>query len=438
MSFSPFDSPLYRDLFGDSEMARLFSDTGEVRAMMLVLGALARAQGRSGVIPEVSGAFLHRATMEVQIDPAGLSAGTGHNGVTVPGLVAAMRTALNAPEHAGYLHWGATSQDIQDTGLMLRLRQGFALIEARLIEALRDLADLAEAQAATPMAARTYGQVATPTSFGAMVAGWGWPILRALERIRLQMGTGFPVSLTGAAGTSSMLGPDPASIRAAMAEALDLRDPGHSWHAERSAVAEMAGLLGAVTTAGGKMGEDLMILTRSDVGEAALAGGGASSTMPQKNNPVQPSVLVALSGYAAAQVGLLSGLAPREARDGAAWFTEWLSLPQLVAAAGVSARLIRDLSGSITPDRAAMAGRVSDPLGLIQAEAISFALAAHMPRPAAQAEVKAMALRARDTGTPLPDLVAAAHPDLSLPDPMDMGQAPAEARAFARSARAAT
>ncbi|WP_342665286.1 lyase family protein [Roseicyclus elongatus] len=128
MSVTPFDSALYRGLFGDDEIARLFSDTAELRAMMLVMGTLARVQGRAGVIPEVSGAFLHRAAMEVQIDPAGLAAATARNGVTVPGLVTAFRAALNAPEHAPYLHWGATSQDVQDTALMLRLRQALMLI----------------------------------------------------------------------------------------------------------------------------------------------------------------------------------------------------------------------------------------------------------------------------------------------------------------------
>jgi 3-carboxy-cis,cis-muconate cycloisomerase len=130
VSVSPFDSALYRDLFGDAELHRLFSDTAEVRAMMLVLGALAKAQGAAGVIPEVSGRFLHRAMMEAQVDPAGLAEATGRNGVTVPGLVETLRKSLDAPEHAQYLHWGATSQDIQDTALMLRMRQALALIES--------------------------------------------------------------------------------------------------------------------------------------------------------------------------------------------------------------------------------------------------------------------------------------------------------------------
>jgi 3-carboxy-cis,cis-muconate cycloisomerase len=159
-----------------------------------------------------------------------------------------------------------------------------------------------------------------------------------------------------------VLGPDPAAIRAGLAEALGLADPGRSWHAERSLIAELAGVCTAVTTAGAKAGEDLLILTRSDVGEVRLAGGGASSTMPQKENPVAPSVLVALARFAAAQGAALSP-ASREARDGAAWFTEWLVLPQLVVAAGKSAAVLGEVLGAIAPDRSAMAARLGDPLG---------------------------------------------------------------------------
>ena len=433
MSVSPFDSAIQRQLFGDAEMGRLFSDTAEIRAMMLVLGALARVQGKAGVIPEVSGAFLTRAMMEVQIDPAGLADSVGQNGVSVPGLVAALRKALEAPEHAAWLHYGATSQDIQDTGLMLRLRQAMALIEARLVAALGLLADLAEAEAGTGMAARTYGQVAVPSSFGALVAGWGWPVLRALERVRA-LRPRLAVSLSGAGGTGSMLGPEPAAIRAGLAEALGLADPGRSWHADRSLVRELTEVCASVAAAGAKAGEDLLILTRSDVAEVRLGGGGASSTMPQKENPVAPSVLVALARFSAAQ-GAALGAAHREARDGAGWFTEWLVLPGLVMAAGKSAAVLGEVVGQVAPDRAAMALRVEAAPGLIHAEALSFALARAMPRPEAQAEVKRLAGVARTSGRPLPDLVAEAHPGMDLSGLDSLGAAPAEARAFARAAR---
>ncbi|WP_224814381.1 lyase family protein [Hasllibacter sp. MH4015] len=437
MSASLFDSALHREMFGDAEVARLLSDSARIRAMMLVLGTLAKVQGQAGVIPEVSGAFLHRAAMEVQIDPGGLAGSVGANGVSVPGLVAAFRKALDAPEHGQYLHWGATSQDIQDTGQALRMRQIVALIEARLRAALGALADLAEAHAELPQAARTYGQVAVPSSFGAQVASWGWPLLRLLERSEAVRAHSLAISLSGAAGTASQIGADPAAIRAGLAEALDLPDPGQSWHAQRDWIVELGQWFAAVTTAMGKIGEDLSRLTRSEIGEVRLGGSGASSTMPQKQNPVGPSILLALARFAPAQVAALS-VPHGEARDGAAWFTEWLTLPPLAAAAARASALGGALAAGLEPRPEAMARHLDDPLGLIHAEALSFALAAAMPRPEAQDAIKRLAIAARETGRPLPELVADAHPKAALPDltpPASLGQAPTEARNFAQAAR---
>ena len=118
MAASVFDSALYAKLFATGETGRLFSDSAAIRAMLLVEGALAKVQGALGVIPELSAAAIHRASMEIQIDPGALADATGINGVSVPGLVAAFRAEMNAPEHAAYVHWGATSQDIIDTALM--------------------------------------------------------------------------------------------------------------------------------------------------------------------------------------------------------------------------------------------------------------------------------------------------------------------------------
>ncbi|HSG56947.1 MAG TPA: lyase family protein, partial [Paracoccaceae bacterium] len=199
MAASVFDSPLYSRLFPSGEVGKLFTDSAEVRAMLLVEGALAKAQGALGVIPETAAAYIHRAAMEVQIDPAALAAPTGQNGVSVPGLVAAFRTAMEAPEHAQYAHWGATSQDIIDTGLMLRLRQMLSLQQDMLTDTVRALGQLAADHATTPMAARTYGQHATPTSFGATLAHWGAPLLDLLAELPALLHSCLWVSLSGAA-----------------------------------------------------------------------------------------------------------------------------------------------------------------------------------------------------------------------------------------------
>lgn len=433
MSVSPFESAMHRHLFWDHEALRLFRDTAEVRAMMVVLGTLAKVQGEAGVIPEVSGAFLHRAAMEVQIDPDGLG---GANGVVIPALVAAFRKALDAPEHAQYLHWGATSQDIQDTGLMLRIRQLLVLLEARARKTLAALADMAEAEAETPQVARTYGQDAVPSSFGALVAAWGRPLLRLVENLVELRSHALAVSLSGAAGTASQLGPDPAGLRAAMAAALGLQDPGANWHTDRGRIVAVCQWLASYTSCCGKIGEDVVRLARSDVAELRLGDAGGSSTMPQKQNPVAPSLLVSLARVAPAQAAIVSH--PHgEARDGVAWFTEWLILPQVALAAARAADLTVDVLAGLRPDRAAMAARLEAGFGGLHAEALTFALAASKGRTDAQASIKFLAFQAAKTGRALPELFAENYPEITLPDLGNLGQAPHEARAFAAAARAA-
>jgi 3-carboxy-cis,cis-muconate cycloisomerase len=233
-----------------------------------------------------------------------------------------------------------------------------------------------------------------------------------------------------------MLGPQPAALRADLASELGLEDPGATWHASRDRLGEIAGWLADLAGACGKAGQDLTLLCRSDTGEVSLPGAGASSTMPQKQNPVAPSVLVALARFAPAQASVLQGAAVHaEARDGAAWFAEWLSLPPLVASSAKSVAVLTELAQGLEVRAEAMAAHAADPLGLIHAEALSFALAAEMPRAEAQALVKSLAAEARETGIPLPDLVARQRPEMPLPDLQNLGTAPAEARAFARDAR---
>lgn len=441
MPASPFDSAIYRDLLCDSEMTALFTDSAEVRAMMLVEGALARAQGAQGLIPETAAAAIHRASLELQIDPAALAAATGQNAVAVPALVEAFRAAMNAPEHAQYLHWGATSQDIIDTALVLRLRQVLVICENRITTLAKVLGDLAESHADLPMAGRTYGQSASPTTFGAVVAAWGAPLPRHLARLAELRPRLLLCSLSGAAGTLSMMGDHGPDIRAGLARELKLGDPGGSWHSSRDSIAELSGWLTLVTGSLGKFGEDLLLLTQSGLAEVRLGAAGSSSTMPQKSNPVLPSLLVALARQTAALNSVIqSAAAHRQQRDGAAWIGEWLSLPQICMASARALGAACELALGLAPEAEKMRAGIDDGLGLIYAEALSFALSGIMPRPEAQREVKAFCRQVQETRTSLASLAAAKWPDaapagLFTPE-AQLGRAPAEARAFAKATRA--
>lgn len=433
-----FSSHLYARLFPTGEVGRLFTDNAEVRAMMLVEGALAKIQGAQGVIPEISGRAIHRASLELQLDPGGMAEETGANGVPVPALVRLFREAMQAPEHAQYLHWGATSQDIADTALMLRLRQVIGQYETALDGILARLAELAEAHAELPMAARTYGQHATPTSFGALAASWGWPLL-TLRAESEALRAGLPVSLSGAAGTAEALGETAPALRAGLAEALGLADPGRSWHTDRTPILRVGAWIARGAAALAKIGEDLILGTQSGIAEMTLSSGGGSSTMPQKQNPVAPSAIVALAAQAQGLNATLQAAGTHaQQRDGAAWFTEWLTLPQLCQSLAAALARAGDALDALAPDAEAMDATIARSRGLMAAEALSFALAERMPRPEAQAEVKALARQVASGDGHLRDAALARWPDLdpAIFDPARAaGQAPAEARAFARAAR---
>ena len=441
MPGSVHSSALYHKLFDAGEAGKLFTDSAEVRAMLIVEGALAKAQGALGIIPEISAAAIHRATLEIPLDPGGLAAGAASNGVPIPGLVTAFREAMQAPEHAQYVHWGATSQDIIDSALMLRLRQYLALMETGLTEVLHGLADLAQVHADLPMAGRTYGQQATPVSFGSVAAAWGRPLLALLRELPDLRESCLLVSLSGAAGTGGVWGEKAAPLRAELAKGLGLRDPGHSWHADRGPVLRITGWLTRVAVALAKMGEDLVLMTQTGISEVRLGASGGSSTMPQKQNPVQPSVLLAISRQVVGLNGVIQGTGiARQERDGAAWFTEWMTLPEICLSSAAAVETARKLVPGLSPASEAMLAALTGGQGLIHAEALSFRLAETMSRPDAQAAVKTLCKEAIASGAELADVAGRAYPDLAIADIFDpaqqMGDAPAQAHDFAAAVRA--
>jgi 3-carboxy-cis,cis-muconate cycloisomerase len=230
-------------------------------------------------------------------------------------------------------------------------------------------------------------------------------------------------------------------VRARLAERLGLGDPGANWHADRDRIAALAAWLTRVTGALAKMGEDLTLMAQSGIGEVDLGPGGGSSTMPQKANPVMPALLVALARQTAGLNTVMQGaLVHRQGRDGAAWFTEWMTLAQLCLLAARALAVAGDLAAAIRPRPERMRALIDDGTGLIFAEALTFALADRMPRPKAQDAVKALCREAMETGKPLRALAERDFPGdwSAVFDPARQFDAPpAEARAFAARVRSA-
>ncbi len=434
MNTSPFDSTIHRELLHDAAIGDLFSDAAVVKAMMRVEGALARVQGRHGVIPEASARAIDRAMQDLRIDPASLAAGTRAAGIPAPALVDTLRDALQAPEHAQYLHWGATSQDIMDTGLVLRLREVCDVVEQRLTQLLQALALQAERHAELPLAARTRAQIATPTSFGAVVAAWGAPLLTHLEVLAQLRPRLLRVSLAGASGNAAALGDQADRLRAELAAELALGDGGLAWHSDRAALVEFAGLLVRIGGSLAKLGEDCIIGCRTEIGELNLGGGG-SSTMPQKRNPVIAETLVSLFRVGAATSVLMhESLVHREQRDGIAWALESHALPTVCMASARALALAVALVEELQPNPDAMLANLCGGQQLAFAEAISFELARSMPRPQAQAEVKRLCAEARHGAGSLVELVERQYPDVDWQQvatpAAQLGDAPRQAARF--------
>ncbi len=435
MATSPFDSSIYRELLRDDDVGELFSDAAVVSAMMRVEGALAKVQGRLGLIPAASAAAIDGAMRELRVDPASLAAGTRAAGIPAPALVDTLRDALRAAEHAHYLHWGATSQDIMDTGLVLRLRGVCKIVDERLTNLLRALARQAAAHAELPLAGRTRAQIATPTSFGAVVAAWGAPLLaqrEALAQLRPRL---LRVSLAGAAGNSAALGDQVERLRAELAAELALGDSELAWHSDRTALAELAALLVRINGSLAKLGEDCIVGCRSEIGELKLGAGGGSSTMPQKQNPVAAETIISLFRVAAAMHVLMQeSLVHREQRDGVAWALEEHALPAICTASARALALAIALVQELQPDPAAMLANLCGGRQLAFAEAISFELARTMPRPEAQAEVKRLCSEAGSGAGSLVELVERRYPEVDwrtvTAPAAQLGDAPRQAARF--------
>ncbi|MEM7188497.1 MAG: lyase family protein [Pseudomonadota bacterium] len=378
---------LLGDLLGDAEIARHLTASAEVAAMIDFEAALARVEARMVIIPAEAGPAISAALDGISLDPETLIGPTRSAGVAVPGLVKELRQM--AGPYGSYIHWGATSQDVTDTGFVLRARTVLNIMEDRLRKLTAVLAEKAEAYADVPMAGRTRSQIATPTTFGLRIAGWRAPMTRCLDRLaelrpRIEM-----ASLGGAAGTLSVLGDAGPAVADALAAELDLGAPAKPWHTERDGMVELGNWLAMVSGLLGRIGGDLILLGRSEAGEAQAGVGGGSSTMPHKSNPVLAEALVTLARLNAGHAGAMQHvLMHQEERDGPPWTTEWLLLPQMMVATGAGLRNALELAETVTPNPDRMSDAMDIGGGAIHAEALAFALAEHMPLADAQTIVK--------------------------------------------------
>jgi 3-carboxy-cis,cis-muconate cycloisomerase len=397
MAVSPIDSSVYGGLFTTAAMRAVFADEARLQRMLDVEAALARAQAKLGMIPAEAAQEITAKADVSRFDLAAIGRGTELVGYPIVPLVKALSQAC-AGEAGRWVHWGATTQDIMDTALVLQLRDGLELIREDLEGIEVALVDLARRYRDTPMAGRTHAQHALPITFGFKCALWLAPLQRHSDRLARLSGEVAVVQFGGAVGTLASLGADGIPVMQALTAELGLRTPPIAWHVGRDGLAEVASFLGLLTGSLGKIATDIALLMQAEIGEVAepyREGRGGSSTMPQKRNPIACEFILACARNVRQLVPvMLDAMVQDHERATGPWHAEWVALPQAFALTAGALHHTRALLEGLVVDPARMRRNLDTTRGMISAEAVMMALAPHVGREQAHHVVAAACQRA--------------------------------------------
>lgn len=399
-------------LFSTERMSAIFSDRATIQVMLTFERALALANARVGLIPTRAAEVIAQQCDAQGYDPAALASGASAAGNLAIPLVQALTdaTAQVDADAARYVHWGATSQDVIDTGLVLQMRDGLAVIDEHLAALIAGCERLAREHATTVMAGRTWLQQATPITFGLKVAGWLSAARRSQQRVQSIRERALVLQLGGASGSLAAFGAQGLAVATALASELGLREPDLPWHTQRDRMVEVATTLGLLVGSLGKIARDVALLSQTEVAEVSEPGApgtGGSSTMPQKRNPVGSAVALAAAQRVPNLVATLLGAMQQEHERGlGGWQAEWEALPEIfLLAAGALWRMVEVVSG-LSVDAERMRANLEASDGLIYAESVSMALAEHLGKQRAHHLIRDASERARAERRPLRDILA--------------------------------
>jgi len=403
------DSVLFRDSFGTPAMRGIFEDRSLLARYTRVEVALARAQGRLGIIPAQAASAIAAHCNSATLDLERLKKETEVVGYPILPLV--RQLAAQCGNAGKFLHWGATTQDIMDTAVVLQLRDALALIGADLA-ALRDiLVRQARRYRDTPMAGRTHLQQALPITFGYKLAIWLAMLDRHAERLAQLTPRVLVGQFAGAAGTLASLGERGMEVQKALMEELKLAQPAATWHAARDGFAEAVNFLGLLTGSLGKIAYDVMLMASTEVAEVSepfVQGRGASSTMPQKRNPISSELILACAKAVRQHAGLmLDAMVQDYERATGPWHAEWIALPEAFILAGGALNQAKFMLDGLIVDEARMRKNLDMTHGLIVSEAVMMGLAPFLGRNEAHDLVYDACRAVAEKGGRLADALAA-------------------------------
>jgi 3-carboxy-cis,cis-muconate cycloisomerase len=402
------DSILYRDAFGTPQMREVFADSSFIGRCIEVEIALAKAEARCSVIPPEAAEVIARESRLERINFELMRQETELVGYPILPLVHQLVTMTG--DAGRYVHWGATTQDIMDTATVLQLRAALEIVDADLVEFRSILSGLALKYRDTPMAGRTHLQQALPITFGYKAAVWLAMFDRHQQRLAQLRERVLVVEFGGAAGTLASLGDRGFDVQASLAEELQLSVPTTTWHVARDGFAECVNLLALITGSLGKVATDIMIMASTEfaeVYEPFVSGRGASSTMPQKRNPISSELMLAAAKAVRQHAGLMIDATIHDfERATGPWHAEWIAIPEsFVLTAGALHQAKFCLSGLVV-DESRMRSNLSITKGLIVAEAVMMGLAPVMGRQQAHDVVYEACRKVNDEGGTLEDALA--------------------------------
>jgi 3-carboxy-cis,cis-muconate cycloisomerase len=388
-------------LFRSQAVEKVFSNRATLQAMLDFEAALARAEARAGFIPEPAAPAIEAKCRAELYDMTVLARSAANAGNLAIPLIKQLTllVAQKEKDASRYVHWGATSQDAIDTGRVLQLRQALALISSELDLLAIALGELVHKNRATLIAARTWMQQALPTTFGFKVAGWLDAIDRHRARLAETQERCLVLQFGGAVGTMAALGARGLDVASNLAKELQLPLPELPWHSHRDRMSEIATTLGLCCGTLGKIARDISLHTQTEVGEVfepSSDGRGASSTMPQKRNPVTCAVVLSAAARVPPLVGtMLAAMVQEQERGLGGWHSEWETLPDIVRLTAGALHHLTTTVSELEIDSERMRQNLDLTQGLIFAEAVAMALAEKMPAPDAHEVVQKACKRAQ-------------------------------------------